>query len=152
MGLNTTTDRMLDRVAKKLDTQQTSLSALESTETLAKNAGQNVDTQITSQNARLFGQTGAILVTGNGAVSNLISGKVFVAIQFLEDTVFDSGAGGLTADSTMANKFPDDTAVSSDVSANGAAIDSITFPKGMTLYGRYEGFKLSSGKVIAYLG
>ena len=93
----------------------------------------------------------AVLVTGTGAVSNLIAGKVFVAIQFLEDTVFDSGAGGLSADSTMANKFPD-FAVSSDVSANGAAIDGITFPKGMTLYGRYDGFKLASGKAIAYLG
>ena len=152
MGFRTITDRLLNSLAEKLDTQQTSLSALESTETLAKTASQNVDSQITSQNARLFGQTGAILVTGNGEVSNLISGKVFVAIQFLEDTQFDSGAGGLTADTTMPNKFPDDTAVSSDVSANGAAIDSVTFPKGMTLYGRYSGFKLSSGKVIAYLG
>lgn len=152
MGLNSTTDRLLKTVSDKLADQQTSLDAINSTGTLSKNANDNVDSQITSQNARLFGQNGAVLVTGTGAVSNLIAGKVFVAIQFLEDTVFDSGAGGLSADSTMANKFPDDTAVSSDVSANGAAIDGITFPKGMTLYGRYDGFKLASGKVIAYLG
>ena len=151
MGLNTTTDRMLDRVAKKLDTQQTSLSALESTETLAKNASQNVDTQITSQNARLFGQAGAILVTGTTAVTCGVAGKVFVAIQFLEDTVFDSGAGGLIAETEQL--FPDDTGTGTTIDADGgAAIDSITFPKGMTLYGRYDGFKLASGKAIAYVG
>ena len=151
MGLNTTTDRILSRVADKLDTQQTSLSALESTETLAKNASQNVDTQITSQNARLFGQAGAILVTGTTAVTCGVAGKVFVAIQFLEDTVFDSNAGGLIAETEQL--FPDDTGEGTDIDADGgAAIDSITFPKGMTLYGRYDGFKLASGKVVAYVG
>ena len=152
MGFRTLTDRLLNNLAEKLDSQQTSLTAIESTGTLTKNAGSNTELQVTQHNSRAFGQSGAILVTGNGAIANSVTGTVFVAIQFLEDTVFDSGAGGLTAAAGMDNKFPDDTGVSSDVSSNGAAIDGVTFPKGMTLYGRYDGFKLHSGKVIAYVG
>ena len=36
--------------------------------------------------------------------------------------------------------------------SNGAAIDGETFPKGVTIYGRWTSFKLSSGLVIAYRG
>ena len=56
MGLNSTTDRLLKTVSDKLADQQTSLDAINSTGTLSKNANDNVDSQITSQNARLFGQ------------------------------------------------------------------------------------------------
>ena len=41
---------------------------------------------------RSLGQEGAILVTGTTACTN--ARGVFVAIQFLEDTVFASGSGG----------------------------------------------------------
>ena len=95
MSFNTTTDRLLDR---ELSKQTASLAIIESDTTLSKTSNSNVETQITSQNARLFGQAGAILVTGTTAVTCGVAGKVFVAIQFLEDTVFDSGAGGLIAE------------------------------------------------------
>ena len=148
MSFNTTTDRLLDR---ELSKQTASLAIIESDTTLSKTSNSNVETQITSQNARLFGQAGAILVTGTTAVTCGVAGKVFVAIQFLEDTVFDSGAGGLIAETEQL--FPDDTGTGTTIDADGgAAIDSITFPKGMTLYGRYDGFKLASGKVVAYVG
>ena len=148
MGYNTTTDRLLDR---ELSKQTASLAIIEGDTTLSKTSNSNVETQITSQNARLFGQAGAILVTGTTAVTCGVAGKVFVAIQFLEDTVFDSGAGGLIAETEQL--FPDDTGTGTTIDADGgAAIDSITFPKGMTLYGRYDGFKLASGKAIAYVG
>ena len=103
---------------------------------------------IEAQNLAL-GQAGSVLVTGTGAISCLTGTKVFVAIQFLEDTVFNS-ANGLVAETEQF--FPDDTGVSSLVSANGAAIDGETFPKGVTIYGRWTGFILASGKVIAYVG
>jgi len=49
--------------------------------------------------------------------------------------------------------YPDDTGTGTDISsANGAAIDGETFPKGVTIYGRWSSFKLSSGLVIAYRG
>ena len=33
-----------------------------------------------------------------------------------------------------------------------AAIDGVTFPQGMTIFGRWDGFTLASGKVIGYIG
>ena len=145
MGLITQTDRLLNRIAKSTATSATDGAT-------AKSSSNTTSTQITSQNARLFGQNGAILVTGTTAVTCGIADKVFVAIQFLEDTIFDSGAGGLIAETEQL--FPDDTGTGTLIDADGgAAIDGITFPKGMTLYGRYTGFKLTAtGKVIAYLG
>ena len=105
-----------------------------------------------------FGQMGAIHVAGTTAVtSSDVSGAmadnnaVFVAITFLEDTVFDSGATGLVAETTQL--WPDSTGTGTDIDANGgAAVDSETFPKGVTIYGRWTGFQLASGKVVAYIG
>ena len=94
------------------------------------------------------GQAGSILVTGTGAIAAGY-GK-FIAIQFIEDTVFSSSASGLSG--TDLQRWPDDTGVGSDISSNGAAIDGVTFPQGMTIFGRWDGFTLASGKVIAYIG
>jgi hypothetical protein len=69
----------------------------------------------------------------------------------LTNTVFASGAGGLTSKTDQL--YLDDTFTSTDIDADaGTAIDGITFPAGMTLYGRYAGFTLASGSVIAYVG
>ena len=137
MGFNTTRERLLDKQVKASEASKTANEA-------SRTANEAIST-------RLFGQDGAILVTGTTAVTCGVSNKVFVAIQFLEDTVFASGAGGLIAETEQL--FPDDTGTGTTIDADGgAAIDSITFPKGMTLYGRYDGFTLASGKVIAYVG
>ena len=101
-----------------------------------------------SQNIAL-GQAGSIFVAGTTAVT-CIPG-VFVAIQFLEDTVFASASGGLVAETEQL--FPDDAGTGTAIDANGgAAIDGETFPSGLTIYGRWTGFTLASGKVIAYVG
>ena len=99
--------------------------------------------------ARSLGQDGSILVSGTSAIACGITGKVFVAITFLEDSTFNS-TDGLVAETTQL--WPDDTGVSSDISANGAAIDGETFPQGVTIYGRWTGFILATGLVIAYVG
>ena len=105
-------------------------------------------TVVESQNVAL-GQAGSIFVSGTSAITAL-SG-VFVAIQFLEDTVFASASGGLVAETEQL--FPDDAGTGTSVSAsNGSAIDGETFPAGLTMYGRWTGFTLASGKVIAYVG
>jgi hypothetical protein len=102
-----------------------------------------------SENLSL-GQAGSILVTGTSAISCTAPSGVFVAIQFIEDTIFDS-TDGLIAETEQL--FLDDAGVGSDVSANGANTDSVTFPQGQTIFGRWTGFKLTStGKVIAYVG
>ena len=99
-----------------------------------------------AQNVSL-GQAGSIFVSGTSAVTCL--NGVFVAITMLEDTVFAND--GLSAeDSTL---WPDDTGTGTGISAaNGAAIDGETFPKGVTIYGRWSDFKLASGLVVAYRG
>ena len=95
-----------------------------------------------------LGQTGSCFVSGTAAVTAAI-GK-FVAIQFLEDTVFN-GTDGLVA--TDSGRWPDDTDAATDISSsNTAAVGSQVFPQGMTIFGRWDSFILASGAVIAYVG
>ena len=112
-----------------------------------------------------FGQMGSIHAAGTEAIT-IIGGldsdstpadnvnritKVFVAITFLEDTVFDSGTEGLVAETTQL--FPDSTGTGTLIDADGGdVVDTETFPAGITIYGRWTGFQLASGRVIAYLG
>ena len=98
-----------------------------------------------------MGQSGSIFVTGTVAVTCGAGTGVFVAIQFIEDTVFASGSGGLIAETEQL--FPDDTGAGTLIDANGgAAIDGETFPQGMTIFGRWSGFTLASGACMAYVG
>lgn len=112
-----------------------------------------------------FGQMGSIHVAGTETIT-IIGGrdsnatpannvnktdKVFVAITFLEATVFDSGTAGLVA--ADAQNFPSSTGTSTDIDADGGdVVDSESFPAGVTIYGRWTGLKLVSGRVIAYIG
>jgi len=97
------------------------------------------------------GEAGSILVTGTTAVTSAISGTAFIAIQFIEDSVFDSGNDGLT--SATNQLYPSTQYTGTDIDADGGAVaDSVSFPQGMTIFGRWTGFKLASGKVIGYLG
>jgi|TARA_R100000656_G_scaffold55393_1_gene43535 hypothetical protein len=101
-----------------------------------------------TQNASL-GQAGSILVTGINPVVTLR--RAFVAIQFLEDTIFASDLEGLVAESEQL--YPDNTGTGTDIDTDGgASTDDVTFPQGMTIFGRWNGFKLASGKVIGYVG
>jgi len=104
-----------------------------------------------------FGQMGSIHAAGTEAIT-IIGGldsdgtpagntnrttKVFVAITFLEDTVFDSGTDGLVPQE--AQNFPSSNGNSTDIDADGGdVVDSETFPKGVTIYGRWTGFKLAA--------
>ena len=84
-----------------------------------------------AQNASL-GQAGAIVETSTTA----ITGKSIVAFQMLEDTVF---AVLTPSDTTNGYGVP---------AANGDTLASITIPSGMTIYGHWTAFTLTSGKVI----
>ena len=131
---------------------------------------------ITQDTAYGFGQLGSIFLDASGAASPP-NGKVFVAITFLADTIFDA-SGGLVSQTkenvslgantgkvlatelglewanteTAAHNVADgsETAISGSV---GLQIDaSNTFPKGVTIYGRYIEIDLTSGMCIAYIG
>ena len=82
------------------------------------------------------GHLGAIFEDGTDDITS----KKVVAIQFIEDTTFTT----LT---------PVDSSYIGTASGNGDAIDtSNTFPQGMTIFGRWTGFRLASGTVVAYQG
>lgn len=96
------------------------------------------------------GEAGSILVTGTTAVTSPSNTK-FIAIQFIEDTVFDSGNDGLI--SATNQLYPSTQYTGTDIDDDGGAVaDSVSFPQGMTIFGRWSGFKLASGKVIGYIG
>ena len=106
-----------------------------------------------------FGQAGSVFIDGSGA-SSPPTGSVFVAITFLDDTIFDTGAGGLVAEDSA--KFANTVAAAHDNAdgsetasegSGGVVIDaSNTFPAGITIYGRWSEIDLVSGMLIAYIG
>ena len=100
-----------------------------------------------------MGQYGRIHIAGTGSVtSNGVTGMedaIFCAITFLEDTKFATSGGLLSVDNL---KFVNSASGQSGISLNSAVTGSEVFPKGVTIYGRFNTIKLQSGRVIAYLG
>ena len=109
-----------------------------------------------------FGQFGSVYLTGDGAILDLdgtSANRFIIAITFFEDTTFqkmqtldglvssittstdedDAGGefGALTNESTTTNM---DTITTSH-----------TFPKGITIYGKWDHIELNSGSCICYL-
>ena len=120
---------------------------------------------ISQDTAYGFGQLGSVYTTNGQSAISPPTGKVFVAITMLADTVFDA-SGGLVADTTntaiagleyigtevAAHNLSDgsETAISG---SEGLVVDSVTFPKGVTIYGRWTEIDVSSGGgIIAYIG
>jgi len=90
---------------------------------------------------------GSAYSTASSAAITPTSGNVWIAITMLTDTVFDSGSG-LVAESAT-------TYVNTEGIGAGAAglvVDSVTFPKGVTIYGRWTEIDVSSGTIVAYQG
>jgi hypothetical protein len=102
-------------------------------------------TVVEAQNAGM-GQAGSIFL--NASNTDTITGN-FVAIQFITDTVFNSTSGLVAADDTF---FPNSQSGATGIDSDGDAVDSATFPAGMTIYGRWSQIILASGSVIAYVG
>jgi len=72
------------------------------------------------------------------------TGLVVVAIQFTEDTLFDS------SDATTAESYwPTDAQGGSGT--NSDAINQTTMPQGMTIYGRWKTVAFDSGSAFLYL-
>jgi hypothetical protein len=91
---------------------------------------------VSESNNVALGQAGCLFEDGTDAITN----EKIIGIQFLEDTTFTT----LT---------PENSSYIGTAGGNGDAVDSSnTFPQGVTIFGRWTGFTLASGSVVAYLG
>jgi len=104
-----------------------------------------------------FGQLGSAFLDSDSAYTPP-SGRVVVAITLIEDSVFASG--GLSQEAFTLGHPPaslgffgsngaDDTYSGGGI---GNAIASNVFPKGLTIYGRWDSVDLASGACILYFG
>ena len=97
-----------------------------------------------------LGQAGCVFVdTATAIVAP--AGSVFVAITFLSDVTLDASGGLIAEDSS---RWANTEAAASAGGSGGTQVDnSNTFPKGITIYGRWTEIDLdSTGTLIAYLG
>ena len=111
-----------------------------------------------------FGQLGSVFSDTTTTPMVAPTGKVFVAIHFLEDTTLASTGGLVAQNDTNAGieyagtgTAAHDTVFSPDLGESGSGgtiIDvSNTIPAGTIIYGRYTQVKASSDKmIIAYIG
>ena len=125
---------------------------------------------ISQDTAYNFGQLGSAFNDGVAAMAPP-TGKVFVAITMLENTTFDTSAGlvadnddsnGLEyigtifardADGTANDAAHDESASTTALGSGGVVVDvNNTFPKGVTIYGRWTSINPASGSFIAYIG
>ena len=112
---------------------------------------------IEGQNVSL-GQIGSVFLDASGA-SSPPTGHVFIAITFIDDSIFDASGGLIAEDSAKFvnteaaahnNADGSETAIEG---SGGLQIDaSNTFPAGITIYGRWTEIDLTSGMLIAYIG
>jgi len=107
-----------------------------------------------------FGQVGSMFIDTTAAASPP-SDSVFVAITFLEDSVFDTSGGlvaedqDLYANTEAAAHDESDGSETTTQGSGGAQINdggANTFPQGATIFGRWTEIDLTSGMLIAYIG
>ena len=91
-----------------------------------------------------LGQAGVAFLTGTSTYTPP-SGQIVVAIQFVEDSLFDS-ADATTADSD----WPTDA--QGGPGTNSSPIKQTTMPQGLTVFGRWKTVALDSGSAFLYLG
>mgnify|MGYP003651135951 FL=1 len=110
-----------------------------------------------------FGQMGSMFNDGTAAMTPPTN-KVFVAITMLTNCTFDS-SGGLKASNDSAGAGLEyigteaaahNLSVGSETTSSGGGglqVDvSNTFPKGVTIYGRWTEIDPAAGTCIAYIG
>lgn len=106
-----------------------------------------------------FGQLGAVYTTASSDAIKPPTGKVFVAITMLSNVTFDSTGGLLSETATKYFNTADsagDLDAGSETSEEGSGglrvTNSVTFPQGITVYGRWTEIDVDSGACIAYIG
>ena len=110
-------------------------------------AGGNKKYSVVEAQNTALGQAGSILLDQSTTDADAVPlYGVFVAIQFIEDSTF----GTLTAETAQVYPASDGTSTSIDANA-GSAATAVTFPQGMTIFGRWTKINLASGACIAYV-
>ena len=110
------------------------------------NVNQGGITKLTEQEALniQLGQVGVAYLTSTSNQYTPPSGTCIVALQFMENSTFDSGQ--TTAEAAWT------TRAQAGPGTNAEAFGTATFLAGMTIYGRWTAVGLDSGSVIIYLG
>ena len=110
-----------------------------------------------------FGQLGSMYTAGSNAAISPPTNKVFIAITMVTDTTFDS-SGGLVADNDSAGAGLEyvgtevaahnvsDGSETTSTGSEGLVVDSVIFPAGLTIYGRWTEIDIDTGSVVAYIG
>ena len=108
-----------------------------------------------------FGQFGSVFLTGDGAQLDLdgaTANRFVIAITMLDVVTFqelhtlDNLVGSITTETTQSQIDDAFGAVTSD--GNNDQTEIITtheFPKGITIYGKWDFVELNSGSCICYL-
>jgi len=107
-----------------------------------------------------FGQIGSVFMDASTTSAVLPpTDTVFVAITFLEDTIFDSTSGLLAEDSSQyintaaaAHSKTDGNATATEGELGAVVDGSNTFPQGATIFGRWTEIDITSGMLVAYIG
>ena len=95
-----------------------------------------------------FGASGSTYIVASANAVTPPLDQYYVAIYMLTDAVFTNS--GLVA----AGQRGSTTYIGSEgngAGTNGTVTDGVTFPAGVTIYGRYSSIDLVSGSCIAYI-
>ena len=123
--------------------------------------GGNVQTQSRQgpiNPAAPLGQAGSVFTDAGSEEINPPLNQTFVAITMITDCTFDSSGGLIAEDAT---KFINTETAAQDLAAGaetsiqgtgGEVVDSIVFPAGLTIYGRWTEIDVSVGSCVAYIG
>jgi len=111
-------------------------------------------THQSTANGLAFGQFGSSFITGDGGNVDLTgSGTRYIAaVTFLEDTTLEEiqtigGEVGSISSITVENDHDGTFGAAADATDITA---SHTFPKGLTIYGRWDYVELNGGSCICY--
>ena len=105
-------------------------------------AGKGIHTFSVQESQNLgLGQGGSVYTTASSDAIKPPTGRVFVAITMLDDTEFDSSSGLVAETATQyinTETAAHDLADGSETAyqgSGGQVVDSVSFPKGVTIYG-----------------
>ena len=105
-----------------------------------------------------LGQSGSVYTAASSDPISPPLNQVFVAITMIADCTFDSSGGLIAEDAEKYINTEDaahdlaDGSESSVEGSGGKVVDSVEFPSGVTIYGRWTEIDVASGSCVAYIG